>query len=805
MKQSNSRPITKKSGIPNVLMFATGLVSHSLAIAAPAMPFPTVALDAKGQIGESGVRSKESRTPNILVIMLDDAGYAQPDTFGGEIHTPTLSRIANSGIVYNAFHTTAISSATRASLLTGRNHHRVGNGTVTEMADETLDGYTGVIPPSAATIPELLKQKGYDTALFGKWHNTQVEETGPKGPFTHRPLAYGFDHFYGFMGAQTDQYHPRLFNDNTPIEPPTDKKYHLTEDLAQKTIRWIDQQHASAPKKPFFVYWAPGGVHAPHQVFPEWSDKYKGKFDSGWDAYRQRTFERQRLIGWIPQNAVNTPRPEDLPAWNDIPSDERAFQAREMEVYAGFLEHTDAQAGKIVDELEHLGIRKNTLIFYIFSDNGASGEGAQGSINDVSVSDGVTRSAKENIQALNAMYGGLEALGGPKISEHYNAAWAWAGESPFIGSKLIAGYFGGTRVPLAISWPAEIVANKQIRPQFHHVNDIAATIYAVVGITPPTVYKGVKQDPFDGVSMTYSFNDAAAPGRKHQQYFEMMGSRAEYFDGWVAAVFGPRKPWIANQSSLLSLSGKLAFLFHAPWIGKEFGWMKWKPENDYWSLYDLNSDFSESNDVGSQHPEKLAELRQKFEADAVENHVNPVGGSFNRALIPRPITQTEWHYGPGDVRIPENAAPNIKSRDNVVTVEADFPAKANGVLLSLGSTSAGLALFVKDGYLIYEYNFFGFERTVMRSPQPISAGHAIVALEMKMKMGILNKPADVDMRINGIEVASVKIPATVQRYFTYTGTLDIGIDLGAPVSLQYYDQAPFAFNGKIKDVAIHYK
>ena len=751
---------------------------------------------------KSGV---QEQSPNILIIMLDDAGYAQSDTVGGEIHTPTFSRIANSGIEYNTFHTTAISSATRASLLTGRNHHRVGNGTVTEMADEGLDGYTGVIPASAATIPQLLKLKGYASVAFGKWHNTPVEETTPKGPFTHWPTGYGFDHFYGFIGGDTDQYHPRLFDDTKPIEPPRDPKYHLSEDLAQKAVQWLDHQHATAPKKPFFMYWAPGGVHAPHQIFPEWADKYKGKFDTGWDAYRQRVFERQKAIGWIPQDTVNTPRPAEMPAWDSLPKDEKAFHARSMEVFAGFLEHTDTQAGKVVDELERLGLRKNTLIFYVFSDNGASPEGTYGTISEATNANGASRTARQSMQALDQMYGGLGALGGPKVGENYAAPWAWASETPFIGTKHVAGYFGGTRVPMAISWPAKITPSKIIRTQFHHVNDIASTIYDVVGLAPPEVLNGVKQLPMDGVSMTYSFQDAKAADHKHQQYFELMGSRAEYSDGWVAAVFGPRKPWVAEQSGLLSFPGKLAFALHAPWIGEKFGFLKWKPEEDYWSLYDLAQDFSESTDVGAQHPEKLAELRKKFDADAEANHVNPVGGSFNRALIPRKLSQTEWHYGPEINRIPENAAPNIKSHNNIVTVQADFPEKANGVLFSLGTSYGGIALFVKDGYLTYEYNFFGFDRTIIRSAHPIHAGPAAVSVEMKMGWGIRNLPATVTMAINGDEVASGKVPETVNMYFTYTGTLDIGKDLGSPVSLQYFDQAPFAFNGEIKSVDIHYK
>jgi len=766
--------------------------------------------------GKSGSDSKERpaapapaskpQTPNILVIMLDDAGYAQADTFGGEIHTPTLTRIANSGITYNAFHVTAISSSTRASLLTGRNHHRVGNGTITEYGDETKDGYTGVIPPSAATIPQVLKQKDYASAMFGKWHNTPTEETSARGPFTRWPTGYGFDHFYGFLGGETDQYKPSLYEGTKALLPSRDPKYHLTEDLTQKTIQWIGKHQATTPNKPFFVYWAPGAVHAPHQVFAEWTNKYKGKFDAGWDATRQKAFERQKATGWIPQNTVNTPRPEEMPAWDSLPADEKAFHARQMEVYAGFMEHTDVQAGKIVDELERLGLRQNTLIFYVFSDNGASAEGAGGTISFKVTANGIAKTTQESIKVLNATYGGLDALGGPRISQHYNSAWAWAGEAPFYGTKTMAGYFGGTRVPLAISWPEKIAASKAVRPQFHHINDIASTIYEIAGVQPPETRNGVKQLPLDGMSMTYTFKDANAAGKKPQQYFEVLGSRAEYADGWIASVVGPRKPWVTDGSKFISWGGKLAYFFQAPWIGNTFGWVQWSPEKDHWALYDLKSDFSQANDVGAQHPEKLAELRKKFEEDAKANNVNPLGAGFARAIVPvKKGNQKEWHYGPDTVLLPELLAPNIRAKDNVITVEADFPEKANGVLFKYGSTSAGIALFVKDGFLTYEYNGFSFDRTIVRSPQRLPVGRATVSIELDMKSRMRAAPATVVMRINDKEVAKGDIPLTAPSFFTHTGTFDVGMDTGAPVSLQYYDQAPFAFNGKIKDVAIRYK
>ncbi|MBV8665722.1 MAG: arylsulfatase [Burkholderiaceae bacterium] len=756
--------------------------------------------------GKAGVK-KASAEPNVLIILLDDAGFAQSDTVGGEIHTPTFSRIADSGIRYNAFHTTAISSATRASLLTGRNHHHVGNGTITELASADDPGYNGIIPDSTATVPEVLHTQGYSTVAFGKWHNTPTHEVTPTGPFTHWPTGYGFDHFYGFNGGETDQYHPSLYNDTTPVEPPNDPQYHLSGDLANKAVAWLEQHEKAEPNKPFFMYWAPGGVHAPHQVFKEWADKYKGKFDSGWDAYRARAFARQKAIGWIPQDTVNTPRPQDMAAWDSLTPEEKKFQAREMEVYAGFLEYTDTQAGKVVDELEKLGLRDNTLIFYVFSDNGASSEGMNGAINDLLVTNGVPTTLQQHMQALNQTYGGLDALGGPKLEEHYNAAWAWAGESPFVGTKLVAGYFGGTRTPLAISWPKRIAPDKTIRTQFHHVNDIAPTIYDVLGIAPPAVVNGVQQDRMDGISMTYTFADPKAANRKPQQYFEIMGSRAEYVDGWIASVFGPRKPWVADQSFLLSLPAKLSVVTGWRWFGDTFGWMKWKPENDQWALFDLHKDYSQANDLAATNPAKLAELKRKFEQDAEANHVNPIGASFkvliDSAMGPKQGLQSDWHFNAGSPRLPEWAAPNLRSRSSLVTVDADVPANANGVLYSVGDVGAGVSLYVMNGVLTYEYNGFSLTHTKIRAPLP--AGHDVIEVKFDKESSKRAGPADVTLRINGQDVAHGEVPVTAPIGFTATGTFNVGLNRGSPVSLDYFDRAPFAFNGEIRDVHIQYQ
>ena len=724
--------------------------------------------------------------PNVLVIMLDDAGFAQSDVVGGEIHTPTFQRIADAGIRYNAFHTTAISSATRAALLTGRNHHRVSAGTITEFASD-FDGYTGEIPKSSATIAEVLKDYGYSTALIGKWHNTPPSHTGPAGPFSTWPTGYGFEYFYGFLGGETDQYAPSLVRGTSPVEAPRDPKYHLTEDLAGDAVRWLQDHHTSAPGKPFFMYWAPGAVHGPHQIFKSWADKYKGHFDSGWDVYRQRAFERQKAMGWIPDNTQLTPRPATLPAWDSVPAQEQKFQARLMEVFAGFLEHTDTQAGRLVDELEREGIRDNTLILYVFSDNGASSEGKRGTINELLNINMIPSTTPQQMQVLDKVYGGLDALGGPKLSAMYNAAWAWASESPFIGTKLVAGYFGGTRTPLAISWPKGIAADPRVRTQFHHVDDIAPTLYDILHITPPTTVNGIAQDPIDGVSMRYSFADPSAKDRKPAQYFEMMGSRAIYDEGWVAAAFGPNEPWNTNLAA---------------------SYMHWDPAQDQWALFRLASDYSEAQDLSAQYPDKLKQLKQRFDEQAQANKVFPLGAGVFPFLHPEArvgTRQTEWNFGAQTSRLPEFMAPNLRSRNSLVTADIDVPEKASGVVYSLGGASGGVSLFMRDGVLHYEYNAVGLARTKLMAASPLPAGRHRVAIETRMLDAKPGAAAQLVLRADGQDLAIGTTPFTPPIAFTATGSFNVSRSAGSPVSLDYFDDAPFAFSGLIQNVHVSYQ
>ena len=488
--------------------------------------------------------------PNILIVLIDDAGPGLPTTFGGEVETPTMDRVVREGISYNRFHTTAMCSPTRASLLTGRNAHRVAAGQIAEMAND-WDGYAGTIPRSSALAAEVLKNYGYSTCAFGKWHNTPAMETTAAGPFENWPTNIGFEYFYGFLAGEASQYEPNLVRNTTSVLPPRppEEGYHLSEDLADDAIAWLRRHKAFQADKPFYMYWASGAIHGPHQVAKEWADKYKGKFDDGWDAYRERVFRRAKEQGWIPADAQLTPRHPTMAAWDNIPEDEKPFQRRLMEVAAGFTEHVDVQAGRLIDELDALGYGENTLIFYIWGDNGSSAEGQDGSISELLAQNSIPTTAKQHIAALDTL-GGLDALGTPLTDNMYHAGWGWAGSTPYKGTKLLASHFGGTRNPMAIRWPAKIMPDPKPRAQFHHCNDIVPTIYEVVGINPPRVVDGVPQDPIDGVSLAYTFDEPKAEGQLRTQYFEVMGSRAIYHDGWVACAIGPRAtvgPWPAPR------------------------------------------------------------------------------------------------------------------------------------------------------------------------------------------------------------------------------------------------------------------
>jgi arylsulfatase len=724
--------------------------------------------------------------PNILIILLDDVGFGQPVTFGGPINTPTLSKLADEGISYNAFHTTSICSPTRAALLTGRNHHRVGSGTIAERAVD-WDGYTGVIPRTSATLAKVLGHYGYKTAAFGKWHNTPATETTAMGPFTNWPTGegIGFDYFYGFLAGETSQWEPRLVENFNPVELPHNEKYHLSEDLADKAITWMHRHRAYAPDKPFFMYWASGAAHGPHHIFKEWADKYKGKFDGGWDAMRERIFERQKQLGWIPLNAKLTPRDPTMESWNSIPESERAFQLRLMELFAGFVEHVDAQIGRMIDELHRLGVRDNTIVFYIFGDNGASAEGQRGTVSELLAQNNIPNTIEQQLDALNRL-GGLDVLGGPKVDNMYHAGWAWAGDTPFKHTKLIASHFGGTRNPMVISWPARIKPEKTPRSQFHHVNDIAPTIYEILGIKPPKVVDGFKQDLIDGVSMVYTFADSKAPGRKKRQYFDNNGSRGIYHDGWYACTFGPFVPWDTAGSSV-----KLK---------------DWDANKDVWELYNLRNDFSQADDLATREPKRLEQLKALFLKEAKANKAFPIGAGNWLRLHPEDRVKTpytRWQFDTATTGMPEFTAPGLGRESNRVTIDVELGENAFGVLYALGGASGGLTLFMDKGELVYEYNMMVIERYTARSKEKLTKGkHRI---EVDTTIAKPGAPAEVVLKVDDKEVARTTVKRTVPAAFTASETFDVGVDLGSPVSLDYFDRRPYAFTGKIDQVKVELK
>jgi len=724
--------------------------------------------------------------PNVLIILLDDVGFGQPDTYGGPVHTPTLSRIAGEGISYNTFHTTSICSPTRAALLTGRNHHRVGSGTIAERAVD-WDGYTGLIPRTSATLAKVLGNYGYKSAAFGKWHNTPATETTAMGPFTNWPTgeAIGFDYFYGFLAGETSQWEPRLVENLNPIEPPHDEKYHLSEDLADKAVGWLRKHRAYAPDKPFFMYWAAGASHGPHHIFKEWADKYKGKFDGGWDELRQTVYKRQKELGWIPANAKLTARAGSMASWDSIPQSQRDFQLRLMELFAGFTEHVDAQAGKIIDELDRLGIRDNTIVFYIFGDNGPSAEGQIGTISELLAQNNIPNTIEQQLGALKGL-GGVEALGGPKTDNMYHAGWAWAGSTPFHHTKLIASHFGGTRNPMAVSWPKMIKPDKTPRPQFHHVNDIAPTLYEILGIKVPKVVEGFAQDPIDGVSLAYTFDNAAAPNRKRTQYFDNNGSRGIYHDGWFASTFGPLVPWDTAGS--------------APRI------KDWDATKDVWELYDLRKDFSQADNLAAANPEKVEEMKALFLKEAKANKAFPIGAGNWLRLHPEDRVKTpytSWQFDGTTTRMPEFTAPGLGRESSVVTIDAELGDNASGVLYALGGASGGLALYMDKGELVYEYNMMVIERYAARSKEKLAAGkHKI---EVDTTIAKPGAPAEIVLKVDGKDVARTTVKRTVPAAFTASETFDVGIDLGSPVSLDYFDRRPFPFNGKIGKVEVNLK
>jgi arylsulfatase len=717
--------------------------------------------------------------PNVLVILLDDVGFGASSAFGGPCQTPTAERLAKSGLKYNRFHTTALCSPTRAAMLSGRNHHAVGMGAITEVAT-AAPGYNSLRPNTCAPLAEVLKLNGYSTAQFGKCHEVPVFEATPIGPFDHWPTGSGFEHFYGFIGGETNQYFPGLFEGTAPVEPEKtpDEGYHLMEDLADRAIAWIHQQKAMAPDKPFFIYFAPGATHAPHHVPKEWIAKYQGQFDQGWDKVREETFARQKALGVIPPDCELTKRPNEIPAWEETEERLRPVLAREMEIYAAFLEYADYHTGRVIDSLTDLGILDDTLIYYIIGDNGASAEGSLiGTINEIAMGDA------PDLVTPQLMIDRIDDLGSHRALNHYAVGWAHAMDTPYQWTKQVASHFGGTRNGAIVHWPKGIKAKGEIRSQFHHVIDVAPTILEAAGLPHPTLVNGVLQEPLHGVSMAYSFDDAAAAERHETQYFEMLCNRGIYHQGWTAVTRHGNPPWVmASEQPPL--------------------------DADVWELYDTKADWSQAQDVAKEQPEKLAQLKRLFDLEATKYNVFPLDDRkverANPDLAGRPSVvhgATQLLF-PGMRRLQENSVINTKNKSHSVTAEIEVPGSgATGVIVAQGGNMGGWSFYAHEGKLKYCYNHVGIVQYRVSATSALPAGTHQARMEFAYDGGGIGKGGAITLFVDGKVVGEGRVERTHRFLFSMDETLDIGCDAGEPVS-EDYGPKDNAFNGKVQWVQI---
>jgi len=733
--------------------------------------------------------------PNVLLVLIDDAGFGNPSTFGGPVATPTLDKLAAEGLRYNRFHVTALCSPTRAALLSGRNHHAVGFGSISELIGG-WPGYSTNWPTSAASIAQILQLNGYNTAAIGKWHLTPDAQQGPAGPFDRWPNALGFDYFWGFLGGETSQFDPVLVENNTIIGVPKEKNFYLNDAMAEQSISWIRNQKAQAPDKPFFLYFATGATHAPHQVPKEWSNKYKGKFDQGWDKLREETFARQKQLGVIPANAKLTLRDPAFPAWDSVPSELRKVYARQMEVYAGYQENTDHAVGLVVHAIEEMGLADNTLIIYIFGDNGASMEGTEnGTFNEIITLNGIPLTADQQLKAIKA-YGGLEKWGGPDMDPHYAAAWAWAGNTPFKWGKQVASHLGGIRDPMVVSWQKRIKDKGGLRSQFTHCTDVAPTILEAAGLPQPKEVNGVAQMPMYGVSFLSTFDDAKAPSRHTQQYFEILGNRAMYKDGWIACWRPDRIPWKLDPSTLA-----------------RFAPDKWNPDNDKCELYNLDEDFSQADDVADKYPDKVRELTALFWAEAEKYQVTPLFGeiAFLWGFPKYSTDQTKFTYYSGTENISPGIIPPIYNRSYNISADLDNPGRSGlgvrpgiaGVIVAEGSFLGGFSLYVEGGRLKHTYSFLGLKLDTITSRDQVPKGKVNVRYEFTAdKPGEFATSGTSRLFINGKQEAEGRIEHTVPLRFTAYAGMDIGTDNGLPVvpKLGYAKLLPKYFSGTIEKV-----
>jgi arylsulfatase A-like enzyme/uncharacterized membrane protein len=732
--------------------------------------------------------------PNVLLVLIDDAGFGNPSTFGGPISTPNMTRVAEQGLTYNSFHVTALCSPTRAALLTGRNHHTAGFGSIGEFPGP-FPGYTAAVPKSCASFVRVLQGNGYSTGGFGKWHMTPDHVQGAAGPFDRWPTGWGFDHFWGFLGGESGQYDPLITQDNTTLGVPEaedGEQYYLPDDLTDKAVGWLHAVRAQDGAKPWFMYYSTGCSHAPHHVTAEWSDRYRGKFDQGWDKLREETFERQKRLGVIPPDAELTPRADAFPAWDSLSEDERRLYARQMEVYAGYAENCDWNVGRLLDAIKELGELEDTLVIYIFGDNGASMEGTlTGSFNGLTSGNGIFVDAEHQLELIDH-YGGIDAWGSDATNPHYSAAWAWAGNAPFQWGKQVASHLGGTRNPMVMAWPKRITAGGERRTQFTHCIDIGPTILEAAGVPQPTVVDSIEQKPMEGTSFLYTFEDADAAERHTVQYFEIFGNRAIYKDGWWAACKLDRIPWDVTPQTMARF---------APDI--------FDPEQDTWELYYLPEDFSQAHDLAGKHPGKLAELKDLFWEEAGKHNVLPLLAGFSVffGILPPMPTKT-IHAFHGDVQnIASGMIPRIYGRSYSIEAELSVPPEgAEGVIVADADEMGGFSLWVdSQGLLHYSYSVMGVEQYKPVSSKPIPTGEVTVRMQFDADRQEPGAGGAVTLHANDAKIGEGRIDKTVPVRFSAYAGMDIGRDNGLPVDRDYRDRSPYPFTGTVKKVIFDLK
>ena len=712
--------------------------------------------------------------PNVLVVLIDDQGFGVSSAFGGPVHEPVIESLASEGLKYNRFHTTALCSPTRTALLTGYNHHSNNMGAITEMAT-AIPGNTGVRPQTITPMAEVLRQNGYSTAAFGKYHEAPPWEVSTSGPFDRWPTRSGFDKFYGFMGGETNQWAPKIYDGVTEVETPNTPNYHFTTDMTDQAIGWIETQQALTPDKPFFTYFATGATHAPHHCPKEWIAKYKGKFDMGWDKLREQTLARQIEMGIVPKGTKLAPRAEGIKDWESLSPKEKQLYAHQYEVFAGFAEYTDHEVGRLIDALREMGELDNTLVFYIVGDNGSSGEGTMtGVINEAAALNGMT----EN---FDDVYKRMDDWGGPMTYPHYACGWAVAGDAPFAYTKQVASDFGGTRNGVVVHWPAGIKSKGEVRDQFCHAIDIAPTVFEACKVPAPKMVNGVEQRPIEGTSLVYSFDAAKAPGQHTTQYFEMFGNRAIYHEGWVARTVH-KTPW--EQAPRHPL------------------------QEDVWQLFNVDEDFSQANDLAATNPDKLKELQALFLTEAAKYNVLPIDDRFVERINPeiagRPDlmgkrTSMTFHRG---MNVAEMAGINTKNKNYTITADVDLTdANTNGVIISQAGRFGGWTLYMKGGKIHHEYNFFGYDRTNIGATKAVGAGHHVIKYTFNMDEAKPGSGGTCSLYVDDVKVAVGKIPRTIAYGFSADEGICVGADHETPVS-EDYKERDNAFTGRLGKVVL---